>query len=122
MRVELEATGLAPGQHGMHIHTVGDCTTPQASGGHFDPNNTMQHGAPWQPPEQVHAGELPMLVTDAAGRAVYAWETDRFTLSPGPRSIVGRAIVIHAQADDYRTNPAGNSGDRIACGVIVAAR
>ncbi len=122
VRVVVEATGLTPGQHGMHIHAVGDCSTPQASGGHFDPNNTMRHGAPWDPATRVHAGELPMLVADETGRAVYAWGTSRFTLSPGPASIVKRAIVIHAQPDDYRTNPAGNSGDRIACGVITAGR
>ncbi len=122
VRIEVEATGLTLGAHGLHVHTVGDCASPQAPGGHFDPAGTNQHGDPSEPPDRHHAGDLPNLVATASGQARLSWETGNLRVSPGPRSVVGRAIVIHANPDDYRTNPAGGSGDRIACGVITAGR
>ena len=105
-------------QHGFHVHEVGDCSAADASSakGHFNPagkGHGHHHG-----PER-HAGDLPNLVADAAGRATYRAEVDMLTLDKGPMGIVGRSLVVHADPDDYRSQPAGNSGKRVACGVIA---
>lgn len=119
-KVLIEATivGLSPGQHGFHIHDKGDCSAPDATsaGGHFNPDG-KQHGDPFGAPH--HAGDMPMLNADAGGKAKLYYETAAATLQPGPNSIVGRAVVIHQKADDFVSQPAGNSGARIGCGVIV---
>jgi Cu-Zn family superoxide dismutase len=122
LRIEVEATGLTPGPHAIHVHTTGDCTNPQASGGHFDPFDTKNHDRPEAPPHQAHVGVLPMIEADQSGKGRLAWETDEMTLAAGKQSIADRAIVIHQGQDDYQSEPAGNSGDRIACGLIQAAR
>lgn len=125
VRVEVRASGLKPGAHGAHIHEKGDCSTPQASGGHFDPAGTGKHGHPSEPEGSRHAGDLPALDTqpsDQPGTARLSVVTGPLTVEPGSYSILDRAIVIHADPDDHKTNPAGNAGARIACGVIQAAR
>ena len=124
-KVQLVAnvSGLKPGQeHGFHIHEKGDCSSGDgmSTGGHFNPLG-KQHGL--ESATGPHAGDLPDLEADARGRAEYVAVTPRLTLGPGPTSIFdadGSAIVIHAAADDQRTDPSGNSGNRILCGVIVA--
>lgn len=132
VRLQVDATGLAPGQHGFHIHTNGACdpaadaTTGQpvafgAAGGHFDPHATKHHGAPGDAPTQSHAGELPNLQADANGRATLQYVNAHVTLSPGERSVLGRSLIVHANLDDYTTNPAGNSGPRVLCGRIEAS-
>lgn len=118
VRVIVFAQGLKPGQeHGFHIHEVGDCSAPDAMSakGHFDP-----HGQPHGHPKsaQRHAGDLPALAAGKNGRARLDVEMDIITLRRGPANIIGRSLVIHADPDDYKTQPAGNSGARIACGVI----
>jgi superoxide dismutase, Cu-Zn family len=118
VRVIVFAQGLKPGQeHGLHIHEVGDCSAPDAMSakGHFDPFG-QPHGHPKSP--QRHAGDLPALVAGKNGRARLEVEMDMITLRPGPANIIGRSIVVHADPDDYKSQPAGNSGARIACGVI----
>lgn len=117
IRIEVDARGLAPGAHGIHIHEVGDCSAPDAAsaGGHFNPSG-QAHGDPAS--AHKHAGDLPVLVADRRGEARYVAEVAGPTLDGGPDSILGRSLVIHADADDYRSQPAGNSGKRIACGVI----
>ncbi|WP_310449351.1 superoxide dismutase family protein [Sulfuritalea sp.] len=117
LRVEARVTGLTPGQHGFHVHEAGDCSAPDASSakGHFNPAGRSHghHGG-----NDRHAGDMPNLVADSAGKAVLAVEVDMLSLTQGPGGILQRSVVIHADADDYRSQPAGNSGKRVACGVI----
>lgn len=117
-RVEALVRGLAPGNHGFHIHEVGDCSAPDASSakGHFNPN-AMNHG--YYGDKEHHGGDMPNLVADAEGNAKYVAELPSLKLGTGPDGIIGRSIVVHADPDDYKSQPAGNSGKRIACGVIV---
>jgi Cu-Zn family superoxide dismutase len=114
--------GLPPnGEFGFHIHEKGDCSAPDASsaGEHFNPTNA-QHGNPAG--ESHHAGDMTNLKSDAQGNAQLDGQADGVTLGGGqPNDVAGRAVVIHAKADDYSTQPSGNSGARIACGVITPA-
>ena len=122
-RVALTGTlhDLPPGSHGIHFHTVGQCDGAAAfasAGGHFNPGN-RKHGL--DSPEGPHAGDLPMVVVAADGRATLNATTDRVTLGEGPASLLdadGSVLVVHAAADDQRTDPSGNTGARIACGVV----
>ena len=116
--VTLDLRGLRPGGHGLHIHERGDCSAADGSsaGGHFNPTN-MQHGNPASGPH--HAGDLPMITADRNGRARLTTRISGVTLDQGDNAIIGRAVVVHADPDDYTTQPAGNSGTRIACGVIT---
>lgn len=120
VKIEAKVTGLTPGPHGFHVHEVGDCSAPDGStaGEHFNPGHTA-HGGPGGPGPH-HAGDLGNLVADGEGRANLVLETDAFTLDAGERSVLGRALVVHAGADDLHSDPAGNSGARLACGVIRA--
>ncbi|WP_432730782.1 superoxide dismutase family protein [Variovorax sp. W6] len=118
VRVAGEVRGLVPGsEHGFHIHEKGDCgDNGNASGGHFNPTGGThgKFGAPGS-----HAGELPSLVADAKGVARFSVEDHSISLTPGAtNSVVGRALVVHRDPDDFTTQPAGNSGPRIACSVI----
>jgi len=117
LRVEANVAGMTPGAHGFHVHEAGDCGAPDASSakGHFNPAG-KPHGHPGG--TQRHAGDMPNLVADSAGRASLAVELDLLALTEGPAGIVNRSVVIHADADDYTSQPAGNSGKRVACGVI----
>jgi len=107
----------ANGEFGFHIHEKGDCSSGDgmSAGGHFNP-----YGKPHGQGGERHAGDLPNLKSDAKGKAKLSVEMDIVTLKPGPANIVGRAVVVHAQPDDYRTQPTGNAGARLACGVIKA--
>jgi Cu-Zn family superoxide dismutase len=118
VRVAAQVIGLKPNQeHGFHIHEKGDCSSGDgmSAGGHFNP-----YGKPHGTGAERHAGDLPNLKADAKGRAKLSVELDIITVTPGPASIVGRGIVVHAQADDYTSQPVGNAGARLACGVIKA--
>jgi Cu-Zn family superoxide dismutase len=119
LRVTAQVIGLAPNQeHGFHIHEVGDCSSGDgmSAKGHFNP-----YGKPHGPPgAEHHAGDMPSLKADGRGRAQLQAELDVVTLKPGPANIIGRAVIVHARPDDYSTQPTGNSGARIACGVIKA--
>jgi Cu-Zn family superoxide dismutase len=116
VHVNVHATGLTPGTHGIHVHAVGTCTPSFAdAGGHHNPTHA---------PHGHHAGDLPNLVVNENGKGHLNTKTTRFTLSAGATSVFdsnGSALIIHALADDGVTNPAGNSGDRIACGVLTAS-
>lgn len=117
--VKASLAGLNPNtEHGFHIHEKGDCSAPDAmsAGGHFNPAGA-QHGHPGGGVH--HVGDMPNLKADATGAATLTWEETDFTVTDGPASIVGRAVVVHLNADDYKSQPAGNSGPRIACGVIA---
>lgn len=122
--VELSAVlnGLPAGLHGIHIHEVGKCEAPtfESAGTHFNPRH-KQHGI--ENPNGPHAGDLPNIEAAVDGSVELNFVTDAFTLLTGKvtslRDANGSSIVIHEQADDYKTDPAGNSGTRIACGVIA---
>ncbi len=119
VRVAGEVRGLPPGtEHGFHIHEKGDCgDNGNASGGHFNPAGGVhgKFGAPGS-----HAGELPSLVADASGVARFGAEVHSISLAEGTaNNVVGRALVVHRDRDDYTSQPAGNSGPRIACAVIA---
>lgn len=121
VRVVAEMTGLTPGKHGFHVHEKGDCSAPDAksAGPHFAPGGTP-HGAPENPAARRHAGDLGNIEVGKDGKGSYSRVDSVLRLS-GPDSIVGKAVVVHAAPDDLRSQPAGNSGDRIACGVIEAS-
>ncbi|MDQ7956139.1 MAG: superoxide dismutase family protein [Rhodocyclaceae bacterium] len=118
VRVAGEVRGLTPGEHGFHIHEKGDCgDNGNASGGHFNPAGGThgKFGAAGS-----HAGELPSLVAGADGTARFSVEVHSISLTDGAaNNVVGRALVVHRDRDDYTTQPAGNSGPRIACAVIA---
>lgn len=118
VRIVVFAQNLKPGaQHGFHIHEKGECGPDgMAAGGHFNPTN-KPHGKPGR---DSHAGDLPTLAAGKDSRAKLDVTLEGITVAPGPTSIVGRGLVIHADPDDFKTQPTGNSGGRIACGVIRA--
>ncbi len=120
VRISGALTPLPPGVHGIHLHQVGKCEPPAftSAGGHLNPA-MKQHGL--QNPAGPHAGDMPDLTVDASGRATVDITTNRVTLEPnGPLfDADGTAIVVHAAADDQKTDPAGNAGARIACGVLT---
>jgi Cu-Zn family superoxide dismutase len=114
-------TGLKPGQeHGFHVHDKGDCSSPDAmsAGGHFNPL-AKPHGH--HAGAERHAGDLPNLRADASGAADVHLRVTGLAVGSGPTDVVGRGLVVHAGPDDYGSQPAGNSGARIACGVIAAS-
>lgn len=121
VKISLQAEGLTPGVHGIHIHETGVCTAPsfESAGGHFNPNK-KEHG--FENPKGYHAGDLPNIEVGEDGKIVTQITTDEITLKKGePNSILdtdGSALVIHADPDDYKTDPAGNSGARVACAAI----
>jgi len=111
VHLDVKLLGLTPGVHGFHVHEVGDCSALDASSakGHFNPTG-KPHGS--------HAGDLPDLTADAAGAARLSADVAGLTLDDAATSIMGRAFVVHADPDDHVSQPAGNSGKRVACGVI----
>ena len=115
--VEAEVSGLTPGSHGFHVHEKGDCSAPDgvSAGGHFNPAG-KPHGNPNLPDH--HAGDMPMLVADASGNATLSSDVDVMTIGSGVTDIVGKAVIVHKDPDDFTTQPTGNSGARVACGVI----
>jgi len=105
-------------QFGFHVHEKGSCSdNGMGAGGHFNPQG-KSHGH--YDATDRHAGDLPNLSSNGEGIAVFSYTTELLTVAPGPRSVVHRAIVIHESPDDFKSQPAGNSGKRIACGVIRA--
>jgi len=119
VHVKVHVKGISPGEHGIHIHAFGACApTFAAAGGHHNPLGD-EHGL--DNPDGPHAGDLPALTVNKAGVGHLNVTTDRATLSAGATSVFdgsGSALVIHADPDDQVTDPTGNSGARIACGVI----
>lgn len=118
VHVLVNVQGLKPGQqHGFHIHEVGDCSSGDgmSTKGHFNP-----FGKAHAQPGSGHAGDLPALAAAKNGRAKLDVMVGGITLDQGPAGIVGRGLIVHADPDDYKTQPTGNAGARIACGVIQA--
>ena len=115
-------TGLKPSsEHGFHVHEKGDCSAPDATsaGGHFNPAG-RPHGHHGK--AERHAGDMPNLRADASGTARVTWETDLLSVGSGSADVIGRSVVIHRDPDDYASQPAGNSGPRLSCGLIVAGK
>lgn len=122
VKIAVSVSQLPAGQHGIHIHNVGKCEGPAftSAGGHFNPT-MAHHGAHNTQNPHPHLGDLPNLVVDKDGKAKTTFVASGTTLGDGPNSLFhdgGTSLVIHAKADDLMSDPSGNSGDRIACGVI----
>ena len=120
VRIDVNVSQLPPGTHGIHIHNVGKCEGPAftSAGSHLNPTS-KQHGK--DNPEGPHAGDLLNLEVNADGVGKASLLDPNVSLGDGANSVFhqgGTSLVIHANADDYKTDPAGNSGARIACGVI----
>ena len=118
VRVVANVQGLRPDrEHGFHIHEVGDCNSPDgmSAKGHFNPFG-KPHGHPAAP--SAMPATCPRSRPDKDGRAKVDVELDTITVTPGPASIVGRGLIVHADPDDYKTQPTGNAGARLACAVI----
>jgi Cu-Zn family superoxide dismutase len=120
VNISLQAQGLEPGEHGIHIHEKGDCSSSdfKSAGEHLNPSSA-KHG--FDNPQGPHAGDLPNLIVNQDGSASYAATDERVTLAEGEGALLrsgGTSLVIHADPDDQMSDPSGNSGDRVACGVI----
>jgi Cu-Zn family superoxide dismutase len=115
--VEARISGLTPGLHGFHVHERGNCTAPDGSsaGPHFNPHSAA-HGGPDS--SSRHAGDLGNIEAGADGVAVYRAEVGGISLGTGADSIIGRSVIVHEKPDDLRSQPAGNAGARLACGLI----
>lgn len=121
VRVNVHVRGLPPGVHGLHVHENGACDPPgfTTAGAHYDPAG-RQHGT--ENPQGPHAGDLPNLTVGADGAGTLETVAKGLSLKSGTSALLkrgGTALVIHAAADDHRTDPSGNSGARIACGVVT---
>lgn len=121
LAITVRVKGLTPGLHAVHVHEVGKCEAPKftTAGGHFNPLK-RKHGLKNQ--EGPHAGDLPNMYVTKNGVGQFEAVTDGLALKAGETSVLdqdGSAVVIHASADDYTTDPTGNAGDRIACGIIT---
>ncbi|MGO8733369.1 MAG: superoxide dismutase family protein [Terriglobia bacterium] len=121
VQLDLKVSNLSPGLHGFHIHSVGRCEAPdfKSAGPHFNPEG-KQHG--WDNPQGHHLGDLQNLDVGSNGKATVRIVVPGVTLGEGPNSLFhegGASLVIHEKPDDGKTDPAGNAGARIACGVIM---
>ena len=116
VEVEGDITGLTPGKHGFHVHEKGDCSAPDAAsaGGHFNPEH-KEHGSPKSGTR--HVGDLGNIKADKDGTAKFKFKDKVIRLS-GKNSIIDKALILHADLDDMKTQPTGNAGKRVACGVI----
>lgn len=124
LQIEADIAGLAPGVHGFHLHEKGDCSAPDgtSAGGHFNPSS-QQHGGPEHAAR--HGGDFGNITADAGGKAKLSLTvpTSQISLDEGAaNSILGRGMIVHADPDDYVTQPTGNAGKRLACGVVVAGK
>jgi Cu-Zn family superoxide dismutase len=119
VEISAEITGLEPGEHGFHVHEFGDCSMADGTcaGGHFNPT-----GAPHAGPDDAkrHVGDLGNIKVSEDGKATYK-RVDKLVALNGPNSVIGRSVIIHAAPDDLKTQPSGNAGARVGCGVIGIA-
>lgn len=118
VEVTANVENLKPGDHAYHVHEKGDCSAPDASsaGGHFNPGG-HPHGAPDS--EHRHEGDFGNLTAGKDGKATKTFVMKGITLDDSPTSIVGKGFIVHEKADDFKTQPTGNAGGRVACGVIA---
>ena len=118
VRVSGEISGHSQGPKGFHVHDKGDCSDAQAmsAGGHFNPGN-HKHGGPYDP--ERHAGDLGNITFNDKGIAKFSFVVGGISVNSSSKDgVIGRSVVVHAAADDMETDPTGNSGGRVACGVI----
>lgn len=120
VKVVADITGLTPGKHGFHIHEFGDCSDPKAesAGSHFNPSK-HPHGGP--DAAQRHAGDFGNIEADSSGKARFEHTDKMLSMDDDEDSIIGRAVIVHEKADDLKTQPTGDAGGRLACGVIGVA-
>lgn len=120
VNVLAEISGLKPGQHGFHVHEFGDCSAKDATsaGGHYNPTNDPHAG---HDAEKRHIGDLGNIEADASGKARLELKDKVLKLS-GENSIIGYAVIVHEKADDLKTQPTGDAGGRVACGVVGVAK
>lgn len=120
LHIHAKISGLTPGDHGFHVHEFGNCACDDAvcTGDHFNPAHT-KHGAPQD--TERHVGDMGNITADAQGNAVYEYIDYHIKLN-GPHSVIGRAVIIHANPDDFVSQPSGNAGARIGAGVIGIAQ
>jgi len=118
--VYVEVTGATPGTHGFHVHQNGDCSAPDATtaGDHFDVGGNP-HGAPSA--SSHHSGDFGNVTANARGEIRTQFTTRSITVAPGDASVVGRAVILHGKPDDLTSQPSGNAGPRVACGVVNLA-
>jgi len=121
VQVHADITGLTPGNHGFHVHEFGDCSAADASsaGAHFNPTNNPHAGPD---ATERHVGDMGNVEADASGKATLEYVDHQISLTTDERSVIGRSVVVHVKADDLKTQPSGDSGARIACGVIGRAK
>ena len=121
VRVQADITGLTPGKHGFHVHEFGDCSAADfvSAGAHFNPTK-QPHAGP--DAEARHVGDMGNVEADASGTAKLDYIDHELSLTNDQRSIIGRSVIVHAKEDDLKSQPAGDSGARIACGVIGRAK
>lgn len=117
VKVVVHVEKAPPGTHGLHIHENGDCSNPEAksAGGHFNPG-AMDHAGPMD--EKHHAGDLGNIEVKADGTGDLEITSKMLAVTDGPNNVIGRAVIFHEKADDLKTQPTGNAGGRLACGVI----
>ena len=120
IKVVADIEGLKPGEHGFHIHQYGDCSSKDgmSAGGHFNPDN-MPHAGPTV--KMRHEGDMGNITADANGKVHFEW-TDNLLSFEGRHSIIGHAVIIHTAMDDLKSQPVGNAGARVGCGVIGIAK
>lgn len=120
LMITVSLKGAPPGPHAVHIHEKGDCSAPDASsaGAHFNPGG-HKHGSPGAP--EHHAGDLGNIIVGEDGTGTLMFHTSDLTVSGEPGGVLGRAIIVHEKPDDFITDPTGNAGGRIGCGVITSA-
>lgn len=122
VKVVADITGLSPGEHGFHIHELGDCTAfdGKSAGGHFNPDGSP-HGAPTAPAKNRHVGDLGNITAHSYGKA-HLELVDSLLAFDGVHSVIGRGVIVHADKDDLTSQPTGAAGSRVACGVIGIAK
>jgi Cu-Zn family superoxide dismutase len=117
VKIVVHVENAPPGVHGLHIHEKGDCSDGEgkSAGGHFNPSGA-EHAGPMD--EKHHAGDLGNIEVQADGTGTLVITSKMLTVKEGPNSVVGRSVIFHEKADDLKTQPTGNAGGRLACGVI----
>jgi superoxide dismutase, Cu-Zn family len=120
IKIVADVIGLTPGKHGFHIHEFGDCssTDGKSAGGHFNPDNNPHAG---HDADKRHEGDMGNIEADSSGKA-HLELTDKIMTMSGKHSIIGRGVIVHEKADDLHSQPTGNAGARVACGVIGIAK